>query len=71
MNPDQPQNTENPPPATTNRRRSSGFMPSFDGLQNNRREAQSVARRQSMSDQQAKLGVFGQFFHNTFGKNTK
>lgn len=38
-------------------------MPSFDGLQTNRREAQSVARRQSMSDQQAKLGVFGQFFH--------
>ena len=38
-------------------------MPAFDGLQQQRGNAQAAARRQSMSDQQAKLGVFSQFFH--------
>jgi hypothetical protein len=38
-------------------------MPAFEGLQQQRGQAQASARRQSMSDQQAKLGVFSQFFH--------
>ncbi|KAF1737431.1 hypothetical protein CRV24_003049 [Beauveria bassiana] len=43
------------------RRRSSSWMPAYEGLTRNRIEA--AARRQSMSDQQAKLGIFGTFFH--------
>ncbi|PMB70651.1 hypothetical protein BM221_003105 [Beauveria bassiana] len=40
---------------------SSSWMPAYEGLTRNRIEA--AARRQSMSDQQAKLGIFGTFFH--------
>ncbi|ODA81865.1 hypothetical protein RJ55_00370 [Drechmeria coniospora] len=53
-----------------NRRRSSGFMPSFEGLQQQKNNS-DAARRQSMSDQQAKGGMLSQFFHNNFGRNTK
>lgn len=38
-------------------------MPAYEGLTKNRNEAQSAARRQSMSDQQAKMGIFSTFFH--------
>ncbi|KAM0345246.1 hypothetical protein ACHAPU_006644 [Fusarium lateritium] len=52
------------------RRRSSGFMPAFAGLNEQKRSSDaSAARRQSMTDQQAKGGMFSQFFHNNFGKN--
>ncbi|ATY58791.1 hypothetical protein CCM_05902 [Cordyceps militaris CM01] len=67
--PSQPQDI---PPATEQpRRRSSGWMPAYESLTRNRSEAQAAARRQSMSDQQAKLGIFGSFFHNNFGRNSK
>ncbi|KAK5990893.1 hypothetical protein PT974_09168 [Cladobotryum mycophilum] len=62
--------TPNAPTAGT-RRRSSGFMPAFEGLQQHRRDSNNAARRQSMSDQQAKPGLFSQFFHNNFGRNAK
>ncbi|KAM0437680.1 hypothetical protein ACHAPT_002044 [Fusarium lateritium] len=67
MEPSAPQNNQ-----TTNtgsRRRSSGFMPAFASLQEQRRGEANAARRASMSDQQAKGGIFSQFFHNNFGKN--
>ncbi|KAF5001400.1 hypothetical protein FGRMN_1069 [Fusarium graminum] len=52
------------------RRRSSGFMPAFAGLNQQKRGSDaSAARRQSMTDQQIKGGMFSQFFHNNFGKN--
>lgn len=38
-------------------------MPAFESLQQHRHGEQSAARRQSMSDQGAKPGIFGQFFH--------
>ncbi|TWU77913.1 hypothetical protein ED733_005067 [Metarhizium rileyi] len=44
------------------RRRSSGWMPAFESLQQ-QKNSQDAARRQSMSDQQAKGGIFSQFFH--------
>ncbi|KOS16936.1 hypothetical protein ESCO_004816 [Escovopsis weberi] len=53
----------------TPRRRSSGFMPAFEGLQQLR--SNGAARRQSLNDQQAKPGFFGQIFHNNFGRNAK
>ncbi|KAJ2966532.1 hypothetical protein NQ176_g10106 [Zarea fungicola] len=69
---EQPQQPQDIPPTTEQpRRRSSGWMPAYEGLTRNRSEGQSAARRQSMSDQQAKLGIFGQFFHNNFGRNSK
>ncbi|KAF5023594.1 hypothetical protein F66182_4352 [Fusarium sp. NRRL 66182] len=46
------------------RRRSSGFMPAFASLSEQKRGSQdSATRRASMSDQQAKGGIFSQFFH--------
>ncbi|KAF5006028.1 hypothetical protein FDECE_7578 [Fusarium decemcellulare] len=58
---------------TTNpsgRRRSSGFMPAFASLQEQKRGSDAnAARRASMSDQTSKGGIFSQFFHNNFGKN--
>ncbi|CAJ0546170.1 hypothetical protein HG530_005154 [Fusarium avenaceum] len=55
---------------TSGRRRSSGFMPAFAGLHEQKRGSDaSAARRASMTDQQAKGGMFSQFFHNNFGKN--
>ncbi|CEJ86000.1 hypothetical protein VHEMI03980 [[Torrubiella] hemipterigena] len=69
MNTEQP---PNPPTVETQpRRRSSSFMPSFDSLQQHRHGEQSTARRQSMHDQNAKPGLFGQFFHSTWGRNAK
>ncbi|KHN95309.1 uncharacterized protein MAM_06813 [Metarhizium album ARSEF 1941] len=55
------------PPATAAsgnapRRRSSSWMPAFESLQQ-QKNSQDAARRQSMSDQQAKGGIFSQFFH--------
>jgi hypothetical protein len=38
-------------------------MPGFDSLQNQKRGEANVARRQSMSDQQAKGGFLSNFFH--------
>ena len=39
-------------------------MPGFDSLQQQKRGSDAnAARRQSMSDQQAKGGIFSQFFH--------
>ncbi|RFU76217.1 hypothetical protein TARUN_6039 [Trichoderma arundinaceum] len=58
-NPEQNQNTPN----QGTRRRSSGFMPAFEGLAQHRRDANNTARRQSMTDQQSKPGFFGQIFH--------
>lgn len=48
---------------TANPVQSSGWMPAYEGLTRNRNEGQAAARRQSMSDQQAKMGIFGNFFH--------
>ncbi|KFH43593.1 hypothetical protein ACRE_056440 [Hapsidospora chrysogenum ATCC 11550] len=46
------------------RRRSSGFMPAFESLNEQRRANEAnVARRQSISDQSPKGGIFSQFFH--------
>ncbi|KAF5623376.1 hypothetical protein F52700_9998 [Fusarium sp. NRRL 52700] len=46
------------------RRRSSGFMPAFASLNEQKRAGDAnAARRASMSDQQAKGGLFSQFFH--------
>ncbi|KAL7815396.1 hypothetical protein V8C44DRAFT_21894 [Trichoderma aethiopicum] len=58
-NPEQNQN----PPAQGTRRRSSGLMPAFSGLQEHRQNPNDAARRQSMSDQQAKPGPLGMLFH--------
>ncbi|KAM3432379.1 hypothetical protein MY4824_006583 [Beauveria thailandica] len=67
---DSPTQTSDTPPTTEKpRRRSSSWMPAYEGLTRNRIEA--AARRQSMSDQQAKLGILGTFFHNNFGRNAK
>lgn len=38
-------------------------MPAFESLQQHRNNENSAARRQSMSDQQAKGGFLSQFFH--------
>ncbi|KAG7421753.1 hypothetical protein DER46DRAFT_653556 [Fusarium sp. MPI-SDFR-AT-0072] len=55
---------------SSGRRRSSGFMPAFASLSEQKRAGDAnAARRASMSDQQAKGGLFSQFFHNNFGKN--
>ncbi|OAQ72761.1 hypothetical protein VFPPC_00648 [Pochonia chlamydosporia 170] len=65
--------TQTPPTSTEGaapRRRSSGWMPAFESLQQQKNN-QDAVRRQSMSDQQAKGGIFSQFFHNNFGRNTK
>ncbi|KAF4979027.1 hypothetical protein FZEAL_4702 [Fusarium zealandicum] len=63
-----PQTT--PTSNTGSRRRSSGFMPAFASLHEQKRGSDAnAARRASMSDQQAKGGIFSQFFHNNFGKN--
>ncbi|KAK2592034.1 hypothetical protein QQS21_010267 [Conoideocrella luteorostrata] len=64
--------SQNPPlPTTTGaRRRSSGWMPAFESLQTHKNN-QDAVRRQSMSDQQSKAGMFGQLFHNYFGRNSK
>ncbi|QPG99968.1 hypothetical protein C2857_003016 [Epichloe festucae Fl1] len=67
--------TENVPPtsntATAPRRRSSGWMPGFDALQSQKRTNSDSLRRQSITDQHAKGGMFSQFFHNNFGRNAK
>ncbi|KAG9257040.1 uncharacterized protein F5Z01DRAFT_671488 [Emericellopsis atlantica] len=58
--------------STGGRRRSSGLMPAFEGLQNQKRSSEAnIARRQSLSDQAPKPGLFGTFFHNNFGRNAK
>jgi hypothetical protein len=45
-------------------------MPAFASLQQQKRGSDAnAARRQSLSDQQAKGGVLSQFFHNNFGRN--
>jgi hypothetical protein len=47
-------------------------MPAFASLSEQKRGSQdSATRRASMSDQQPKSGLFGQFFHNNFGKNAQ
>ncbi|PHH92259.1 hypothetical protein CDD83_8184 [Cordyceps sp. RAO-2017] len=57
---------------TAARRRSSGLMPGFDSLQQHKRGNDvDAARRQSMSDQHAKGGIFHQLFHNNVGRNAK
>ncbi|KAH8179702.1 hypothetical protein LIA77_01221 [Sarocladium implicatum] len=56
--------------ATGGRRRSSGFMPAFDGLHQQKRSGDAnAARRQSMTEQAPKGGMFHNLFHNTLGKN--
>ncbi|KEY71059.1 hypothetical protein S7711_00883 [Stachybotrys chartarum IBT 7711] len=62
-----PQNT----PAEGGRRRSSNnFMPAFESLSHQKRGSEDhIARRQSMTDQHVKGGIFSTFFHNTIGKN--
>ncbi|KAI8684078.1 hypothetical protein NCS57_00073200 [Fusarium keratoplasticum] len=65
-----PQNNQNT--NASGRRRSSGFMPAFASLQEQKRGSEAnAARRASMSDQTAKGGIFSQFFHNNFGKNAE
>ncbi|KAL7912134.1 hypothetical protein GGI35DRAFT_444487 [Trichoderma velutinum] len=66
-----PEQNPTPPANQGTRRRSSGFMPAFEGLSQHHQNANNTARRQSMTDQQSKPGIFGQFFHNTFGRNAK
>ncbi|KAI5466789.1 hypothetical protein BGZ63DRAFT_418543 [Mariannaea sp. PMI_226] len=67
MNSDAPQNPQN---TTTTRRRSSGWMPAFASLQEQKRGSEANnARRQSMSDQVPKGGIFSQLFHNNFGRD--
>ncbi|QUC18292.1 uncharacterized protein UV8b_02533 [Ustilaginoidea virens] len=63
---------QNAPPTNTSspRRRSSGWMPAFESLTQHKGN-QDAIRRQSISDQQAKGGIFSQFFHNNFGRNSK
>ncbi|KAG6005147.1 hypothetical protein E4U21_000401 [Claviceps maximensis] len=56
---------------TGSRRRSSSWMPAFEALHNQKRANSDSIRRQSMSDQHAKGGIFSQFFHNNFGRNAK
>ncbi|KND90110.1 hypothetical protein TOPH_05202 [Tolypocladium ophioglossoides CBS 100239] len=59
----EPNQNPNTTTSTTGaRRRSSGLMPAFESLQQQKKNADAT-RRQSMSDQQAKGGVFSQFFH--------
>ncbi|KAL7935226.1 hypothetical protein V8C35DRAFT_321424 [Trichoderma chlorosporum] len=58
-----PEQNPTPPANQGTRRRSSGFMPAFEGLSQHHQSANNAARRQSMSDQQSKPGIFGQFFH--------
>ncbi|PFH60060.1 hypothetical protein XA68_11509 [Ophiocordyceps unilateralis] len=54
------------------RRSSSGILPAFDTLHQQKRGSDSgVSRRVSMSDQQTKGGIFHQLFHNSFGRNAK
>jgi len=43
-------------------------MPAFESLQQQKNK-QDAARRQSLSDQQAKGGVFSQLFHKYVGSN--
>ncbi|GJN73128.1 hypothetical protein VFPFJ_03540 [Purpureocillium lilacinum] len=67
----EPQNQKAAEPSSTGtRRRSSGLMPAFESLQQQKNK-QDAARRQSLSDQQAKGGVFSQLFHNNLGRNAK
>lgn len=68
MNSDAPQT--DPSATTGGRRRSSGFMPAFEGLHAQKRNSDAhAARRASMTDQQQKGGIFSTFFHNNFGRN--
>ncbi|KAH6898832.1 hypothetical protein B0T10DRAFT_120986 [Thelonectria olida] len=61
-----PQNNQQ----NTTRRRSSGWMPAFASLSEQKRGSEAnTVRRQSMSDQQPKGGIFSQFFHNNFGRD--
>ncbi|KJZ72648.1 hypothetical protein HIM_08007 [Hirsutella minnesotensis 3608] len=53
------------------RRRSSGLMPTFESLQTHKNSGESAVRRQSLSDQHVKGGVFHQLFHNSLGRNSK
>ncbi|UNI20984.1 hypothetical protein JDV02_007019 [Purpureocillium takamizusanense] len=67
----EPQNQQASEPASTGtRRRSSGLMPAFESLQQHKNK-QDAARRQSLSDQQVKGGIFSQLFHNNIGRNAK
>ncbi|KAF4510720.1 hypothetical protein G6O67_002591 [Ophiocordyceps sinensis] len=56
---------------TTPRRSSSGLMPAFHSLQQQKRGGPDATRRQSLSDQLAKGGIFHQLFHNNIGRNAK
>lgn len=38
-------------------------MPAFEGLQQHHGSQANITRRESMSDQQPKGGIFSQFFH--------
>lgn len=38
-------------------------MPAFDSLHQQKRTEANIARRQSMSDQHVKGGIFSQLFH--------
>ncbi|CAM1507074.1 Fc.00g067150.m01.CDS01 [Cosmosporella sp. VM-42] len=65
-----PQKAPETGPASSSRRRSSGFMPAFAGLHEAKRGSDSAAaRRASMTDQEAKGGFISNLFHNNFGKN--
>ncbi|KAK7430861.1 hypothetical protein QQZ08_002650 [Neonectria magnoliae] len=68
MNPETPQ--PNSTETTGRRRLSSGLMPAFASLHEQKRGSDAnVARRASMSDQETKGGFISQFFHNNFGRN--
>ncbi|VUC33838.1 unnamed protein product [Clonostachys rosea] len=67
----QPAPVENKNNTTSTRRKSSGWMPAFEGLQQHHGSQANVTRRESMSDQQPKGGIFSQLFHNNFGRNAK
>ncbi|PHH76320.1 hypothetical protein CDD82_4049 [Ophiocordyceps australis] len=65
MNPKQPANN-----TSSSRRRSSGLMPAFDSLHQQKRSGDAAARRESLSDQAVKGGIFNQIFHNSLGRNS-
>jgi hypothetical protein len=46
-------------------------MPAFEGLHQQKRTGDAnAARRQSMSEQAPKGGMFHNLFHNTLGRNS-
>ncbi|KAI9171632.1 hypothetical protein HJFPF1_01118 [Paramyrothecium foliicola] len=65
------ENNQNNNESPSGRRRSSGLMPAFDSLHQQKRSDANIARRQSMSDQHVRPGFFSSLFHNNLGRNGK